>query len=54
MRFLMHQSIIHKIFLVDALLNTGYLLELLRLIHIMFFPLWNEAVVFISWAIRDT
>jgi len=28
MRFLMHQSIIHKIFLVDALLNTGYLLEL--------------------------
>jgi hypothetical protein len=27
MRFLMHQSIVHKMFLVDALLNTGYLLE---------------------------
>jgi len=27
MRFLMHQNIVNKIFLVDALLNTGYLLE---------------------------
>jgi hypothetical protein len=28
MRFLLHQSIDSKMFLVDALLNTGYLLEL--------------------------
>jgi len=27
MEFLLHQSIVPKMFLVDALLNTGYLLE---------------------------
>jgi hypothetical protein len=39
MRFLLHQSIVPKMFLVDSLLNTRHLLELYRLIHIMFFPL---------------
>jgi hypothetical protein len=28
MRFLLHQNIIHKMLLVDALLNTRYILEL--------------------------
>jgi len=28
MRFLLYQSIVPKMFLVDSLLNTGYLLEL--------------------------
>jgi hypothetical protein len=28
MRFILHQSIVPKMFLVDTLLNTGYLLEL--------------------------
>jgi hypothetical protein len=28
MRFLLHQSIVSKMFLVDSLLNTGNLLEL--------------------------
>jgi hypothetical protein len=28
MGFLLHQSIVPKIFLVNALLNTGYLLDL--------------------------
>jgi len=28
MRFLLYQSIVSKMFMVDALLNTGYLLEL--------------------------
>jgi hypothetical protein len=27
MRFILHQSIVSKIFIVDALLNTEYLLE---------------------------
>jgi len=37
--FLMHQSIVPKIFMINALLNTEYLLESQRLVHIMFFPL---------------
>ena len=28
MRFILHQSIVPKMFLVDTLLNAGYLLEL--------------------------
>jgi hypothetical protein len=36
---LLHQSIVPKMFMVNALLNTGYLLEPQRLVHIMFFPL---------------
>jgi hypothetical protein len=28
MRFLLHQSIVSKMFLIDSLLNTGHLLEL--------------------------
>jgi hypothetical protein len=35
--FLLHQSIVLKIIMVDTLLNTAYLLELYRLIHIVFF-----------------
>jgi len=38
-KFLLHQSIVPQMFLVDALLNTRHLLELYRLIHIMFFSL---------------
>jgi len=34
MRFLLHQNIIYKMFLVDDLLNIRYLLELWRLIYI--------------------
>ena len=37
MRFLLYQSIISTIFLVDALLNTRYLLELERLLHYVLF-----------------
>jgi hypothetical protein len=50
MRFLLHQNIIYKMFLVDDLLNIRYLLELWRLIYIyiMFFLLLKEAVVLIS------
>jgi hypothetical protein len=47
-KFLLHQSIVPQMFLVDALLNTRHLLELYRLIHIMFFSLWKEVVVLIS------
>jgi len=36
---LLHQSIVLKMFIVNALLNTRYLLEPRRLVHIMFFPL---------------
>jgi hypothetical protein len=50
---LLHQSIVLKMFIVNALLNTGYLLEPRRLVHIMFFPLWKEIIVLISWGIRD-
>ena len=54
MRFLLHQSIVPKMFLVDALLNTGYSLELYILMHIMFFSLWKKITILISWGIRDT
>jgi hypothetical protein len=37
MKFLLHQNIIPKMFMVDALLNIGHLLESQRLVHIMFF-----------------
>jgi len=37
MGFVLHQNIIPKMFLVDALLNIRYLLESLRLIHNIFF-----------------
>jgi hypothetical protein len=57
MRFLLHQNIIYKMFLVDDLLNIRYLLELWRLIYIyiyiMFFLLLKEVVVLISWDIRN-
>jgi hypothetical protein len=46
--FLLHQSIVLKIIMVDTLLNTAYLLELYRLIHIVFFHIWKEAIVLIS------
>jgi len=36
MRFLLHQNIIYKMFLVDDLLNIRYLLELWRLIYIYY------------------
>jgi hypothetical protein len=39
MRFLLHQSIVPKKFLVDALLNTRHSLEPYRHVHIIFFPL---------------
>jgi hypothetical protein len=57
MRFLLHQNIIYKMFLVDDLLNIRYLLELWSLIYIyiyiMFFLLLKEVVVLISWDIRN-
>jgi hypothetical protein len=37
--FLLHQSIVPKIFLVDALLNIEHSLEPKRLIHIILFLL---------------
>jgi hypothetical protein len=52
--FILHQSIVSKMFLVDALLNTGYLLKSYRLVYNIFFPSWNKAVVLISWGIRNT
>jgi hypothetical protein len=54
MGFLLHQSIIHKIFMVDALLNIGHLLEPKRLVYIIFFHLWKKAIVLINWSIKDT
>jgi hypothetical protein len=45
--FMLHQNIVIKIFMVDTLLNIRYSLELERLIHIMFFPLWKEVGVLI-------
>ena len=54
MRFLLHQSIIPKMFMVDALLNIGHLLELKRLVYIIFFLLWKKTVVLINWSIKDT
>ena len=35
MRFILHQNIVSKLFLVDALLNIEHLLESQRLIHII-------------------
>jgi hypothetical protein len=54
MRFLLHQSIVSKMFLVDALLNIKYLLEPYRPVYIILLFLWKEAAVFINWGIRDT
>ena len=54
MGFILHQSIVLKMFLVDAFLNSGHLLESKRLVHIIFFPLWKETIVLISWDINDT
>jgi hypothetical protein len=54
MRFLLHQNIVPKMFLVDALLNIKHLLEPYRLIHIILLFLWKEVAVFINWGIRDT
>jgi len=47
-KFMLHQNIVLKMFMVDTLLNIGYSLQLERLIHIMFFSLWKEVVVLIS------
>jgi hypothetical protein len=54
MKFILHQNIVSKLFLVDILLNIGHLLESYRLIHIMFIYLWKEADVLIGWGIKDT
>jgi hypothetical protein len=37
--FLLYQSIVLKMFMVNTLLNTGYSLKPERLVYIMFFPL---------------
>jgi len=37
--FLLYQNIVPKMFLVDTLLNIGYLLEPQRLVYILFFAL---------------
>jgi hypothetical protein len=39
MKFLWHQSIIPKMFMVDTFLNIGHLLEPKKLVYIMLFPL---------------
>jgi len=54
MRFLLHQNIVPKMFLVDALLNIKHLLESYRPIHIILLFLWKEVAVFRNWGIRDT
>jgi len=40
--------------LADAFLNNGHSLEPYRLINIIFFSLWKETIIFISWGIKDT
>jgi hypothetical protein len=40
--------------LVGAHLNTRHLLKSNKLVYIMLFLLWNEAIVLISWDMRDT
>jgi hypothetical protein len=54
MRFILYKNIVPKMFFIITLLNAEHLLELYRLVYIMFFPLWKEAVVHINWGIRDT
>jgi hypothetical protein len=39
MRFLLHQSVVPKMFLLNTLLNTRHLLKPWRPAHIMFFHL---------------
>ena len=48
MRILLHQSIISKIFLVNAFFNIKHLLESHRLIYIMLFSLLKKPVILIS------
>jgi hypothetical protein len=42
---ILYQNIVSKMFLVDTLLNIGYLLEPQRLVYILFFVLWKEAII---------